>query len=57
MSTVGHNRTFRRNLDRHATRPFIESSQFPPGTVAEKSYNAVLWDDELLGPARVRVAQ
>ena len=57
MSTVGQNRTFRRNLDRSATRRFIESSQFAPGTVGEELQRDYPWNGELIRLARVRVAQ
>jgi molecular chaperone GrpE (heat shock protein) len=35
----------------------MESSQFPPDTVAEELQGGYRWDDELLRPARVRVAR
>ena len=35
----------------------VESSQFAAGTVAEELQRGYRWDDELLRPARVRVAQ
>jgi molecular chaperone GrpE len=41
----------------HEAVGVVEGSQFPPGTVAEELQRGYRWDDELLRPARVRVAQ
>ena len=41
----------------HEAVGVVESSQFRPGTVAEELQRGYRWDDELLRPARVRVAQ
>ena len=41
----------------HEAVGVVEGSQFAPGTVAEELQRGYRWDNELLRPARVRVAQ
>lgn len=41
----------------HDAIGLVESEEFPPGTVAEELQRGYRWGDEVLRPARVRVAQ
>ena len=41
----------------HDAIGLVDSEEFPPGTVAEEMQRGYRWGDEVLRPARVRVAQ